>query len=91
MFHHKLDSSINITNFDGSNSDQLEIATNEWINVVKSAMDLAIPKSSYKFICQLKTTAEIKNLELQFKNLYRHASRYGWTIQRYREYIRIKT
>ncbi len=39
------------------------------MNVVKQTMDRAIPKSNYKFIYQLKTTPEIRNLENQFKTL----------------------
>ncbi len=50
LFHHKLDSKINITNFDENNVEQLEEATKDWIKSVKSAMDIAIPKSSYQHI-----------------------------------------
>lgn len=80
-----------MTNFDGNNAEQLENATLNWIKAVKSAMDSAIPKSSYQYLYQLKTTPEIKNLETQFKNLNQYATLYGWTHQSYRDYLRIKT
>ncbi len=54
LFQHKLDSQINVLNLDGNNEEQLENATMNWIKVVKSAMDTAIPKSTYQFIYQLK-------------------------------------
>ncbi len=91
LFHHKLDSKINISNLEGSNVEQLEAATKDWIKIVKSAMDIAIPKSSYQHIYQLKTTPEIKNLETQFKYLKEFATHFGWTPATYREYLRIKT
>ena len=79
LFHHKLDSKINISNLEGKNVEQLEETTKDWIKNVKSAMDVAIPKSSYQHICQLKTTPKIKDLETQFKNLKEFATHFGWT------------
>ncbi len=69
LFKHKLDSQISVTNLDNNSVEQLENATKNWIKVVKNAMDTAIPKSTFKFTYQLKTTPEIRNLETQFKNL----------------------
>ncbi len=60
------------------------------MNVVKQAMDKAIPKSHYKFIYQLKTTPDIRNLENQFRTLKQNALVNGWTNDNYREYIRIR-
>jgi len=91
LFHHKLDSRMIVTNFEGSNDEQLENATIDWINIVKSAMDIAIPKSTHQYIYQLKITPEIKDLESHFNNLKQYATLHGWTLQRYREYLRIKT
>ncbi len=54
-------------------------------------MDTAIPKSTHKYIYQLKTTPEIRDLETQFKNLKQYSTLNGWTQQIYREYIRLKT
>ncbi len=63
LFHHKLDSQINVINYDASNVEQLENTIMDWIKTVKSAMDIAIPKSTHQYIYQLKTTPEIKDLE----------------------------
>ncbi len=76
---------------DGSNVEQLENATLNWIKVVKNATDTAIPKSTHQYIYQLKTTPEIRNLEIQFKNLSLFATHFSWTFYTYREYLRIKT
>ncbi len=54
-------------------------------------MDVAIPKSSYQHIYQLKTTPEIKDLQTQFNNLKEFAKHFGWTPVTYREYLRIRT
>ncbi len=40
-------------------------------------MDKAVPKSSHKYVYQLKTTQEIRNLENQFKILKQHAVNNG--------------
>ena len=53
-------------------------------------MDRTIPKSSYKFIYQLKITPEIRQLENQFKLLQQNAAIHGWSYEHYREYIRIR-
>ncbi len=58
---------------DGSAVQQLENATLNGIKVVKNAMDTAIPKSTHQYIYQLKTTPEIRNLEIQLKNLRQFA------------------
>ena len=91
LFHHKLDTKIKTSNLDGSNVEQLEEATKDWMKNVKSAMDIAIPKSFYQHIYQLKTTPEIKDLETQFNNLNEFATHFGWIPVTYREYLRIKT
>ncbi len=62
-----------------------------WIKVIKSAMDTAIPKTTHQFIYQLKSTPEIRNLESQFRNLKEFADFFGWTLQTYREYLRKRT
>ncbi len=91
LFQQKLDSQINVTNFDGCNSEQLENATLSWIKAVKTSMNAAIPTSTHKITYQLNRTQEIKDLETQFKNLKEFADYFGWTMQTYREYQRIKT
>ena len=91
LFQNKLDQKVNITELDGNTLEQLEDATKSWTNAVKNAMDIAIPKSNYQYIYQIKTTPEIKNLENQYKTLKEFAAYFGWTIQTYREHQRIKT
>ena len=54
-------------------------------------LNIAIPKTSYQYTYQLKTTPEIRNFEIQFKNLSQFATHFGWTLYTYREYLRIKT
>ncbi len=68
-------------NLDNKSVEQLENEIMNWIKVVKNAMDATIPKSTYKFTYQLKTTPEIRNLETQFKNLKESAEFFGWTLQ----------
>ena len=53
-------------------------------------MNISIPKTSYQYTYQLKTTPEIRNLEIQFKNLSQFAAHFGWTLYTYREYLREK-
>jgi len=91
LFQYKLDSQINVMNFEGNTVEQLENATLRWIKNIKNAMDVAIPKSSYQYTYQLKTTPEIKYLENQHKSLMEFAEHFGWTMQTYREHQRIKT
>ncbi len=79
-----------MTNLDNKSVEQLGNAIMNWIKVVKNVMDAAIPKSTYRFTYQLKTTPEIRNLETQFKNLKGFVQFVGWTLQTYREYSRIK-
>ncbi len=62
-----------------------------WLKTVQNALAAAIPKSSYQYIHQLKTTPEIKNLENQYKTLKEFAEHFGWTMQSYREQQIIKT
>ena len=91
LFKHKVDSQINVTDFEGHNTEQIEDALNKWIQVIENAMDTAIPKSNYQFIYQLKITPEIKDLQIQYKNLKDFATHFGWSVQTFREYQRIKT
>ncbi len=42
-------------------------------------------------IYELKTSPKIKELENQYTTLLEFANYFGWTIQTYREYQRIKT
>ncbi len=49
LFQYKLDFQINVTNFHGSDSEQLENATLNWIKTVKSSMDTVIPTSTHHF------------------------------------------
>lgn len=57
-FQLKLDSHINVTNYEGNNAEQLENATKKWIRVIKSAMDSGIPKSTHQYTYQIKTTLD---------------------------------
>lgn len=91
LFKLKLDTQITVRNLEGFNTAELENETTNWIKALKNAMDVAIPKSTFQYKCQLKTTPEIRNLEREFKNLNEFASHFGWTLQTYREYQRIKT
>ncbi len=90
QFHTKLDSQSIVSNFDGNTSEQIEHATQKWLNDVKKAMEVSIPRSFYKYQYQLRKTPEIRNLEVLFKHLKEHAELYGWTLQRYRKYLRIR-
>ncbi len=54
-------------------------------------MDTAVPKSFHKITYQFKTTPQIRNLETQFNNLRKFSDSFGWTLQTYREYLRIRT
>ncbi len=54
-------------------------------------MNTAISKTTYQYICQLRTTPEFRDLEAQYKTLKQFATHFGWTIQTFREYQRIKT
>ncbi len=86
MLQQKLDSQINLINFEGKNLEQIETELTNWTNIVKNSMNTAIPKTNYQFICQLKTTPEIRDLEAQSKILKQFATHFGWTIQTFREY-----
>lgn len=90
IFKETLNNKINIKDLNECNLKELEEATNEWMEIVKQAMNKAIPKTTYKFIYQLKTTPEIKHLENQFKMLKQNATINGWTHDHYREFIRIR-
>ena len=90
LFQHKLDQQINVSDLEGDTPEQIEVATSTWIKAVKNAMDVAIPKSNYQCIYQLKTTPEVKHLENQYKIIREFASHFGWTLQTYRECQRIK-
>ena len=76
IFESKLDTKININNLDGSNAEQLESATLNWIKTVKNAKDTAIPKSSYQYKYQLKITPDLRDLETQFTRLKQYVSCY---------------
>ena len=91
LFQLELDSQINVTNLEGNTTEQLENATSRWIKDVKNATDVAIPKSSYDYKYQLKTTPEIKTLKTPYKTLIEFAQHFGWTFHTYRAHLRIKT
>ncbi len=56
----------------------------------EKAMDTAIPESSYKYLCKLKITQEIRELQRAFNILKQNAEIIGWTFNNYNEYIRIR-
>ena len=91
VFKQHLNSRINVTNLENTTTEQLENATLSWIQTIKNAMEVAIPKSNYQYTCQLKITEEIKNLESQYKILIEFAEHFGWTMETYRQQQRIKT
>lgn len=91
VFKQHLDSHISVTNLENSTTEQIENVTINWIQTIKNAMEVAIPKANYQYTYQLKITEEIKNLETQYKNLRAYAENFGWTIDTYREQHRIKT
>ncbi len=91
VFKQNLDQHINVTNLESSTTEQIENATLNWIQTIKNAMELAIPKSNYQYTYQLKITEDIRNLEAQYRNLKTNAEVFGWTIDSYREQQRIKT
>ncbi len=69
QFKYNLHSQINITSLDNMSVEQLKNATTRWIKAVKNPIDTAIlPKTCHKFMYQLKTTPQIRNLEIQFNN-----------------------
>ncbi len=90
-YFEKLNNRTQLNNLNNCNLEQIETATNKWMETVKKATDKAIPKTSYKYVYQLKITPEIRNLEFQFNILQHQAEQNGWTNASYREYIRIRT
>ncbi len=60
LFDKKIDTQINVTDFEGCNIEQIENVLTDWTPIMKSAMDVAIPKANYQFIYQLKVTPEKK-------------------------------
>ena len=90
QFKVTLDNKINLKDLNDTNVEQIEKETTEWMECVTKAMDKTIPKSSYKYIYQLKITPEITLLENQFKYLQHNATINGWSYQHYREYQRIR-
>ncbi len=91
VFRQHLDSHISVTNLETSTTEQIEKATLNWIQAIRNAMEVAIPKSNYQYTYQLKITDGIRNLETQYRNLKVNAEVFGWTIDTYREQLRIKT
>ncbi len=91
LFQQKLDSQIIIINFEESTAEEIERALTPWTNVVKNAMDTVIPKSNYQCIYQFETTPEIRALENHYRTLIEFATYFGWTMQAYTEFQRIKT
>ncbi len=91
LFQRKLDSQINVTNLEDKTLEETENALVTWTKVVKNVMGAAIPKSNHQYVYQLKTTSEIRALEIQHKTLSEFATHFGWTTQTYREFHRIKT
>ena len=67
LFKETLNKNITLKNLNNCSTEKLEQATKEWMETVKEAIDKAIPKSNHKFIHQLKSSPEIRNLEKQFK------------------------
>ncbi len=57
---------------------------------VKKAMDIAIPKSSNKYLNQLNITQEVRELQRAFSLLKQNAETMSWTFNNYNEYIRIR-
>ncbi len=60
------------------------------MTTINEAMEKYIPKREHKFVYQLKTTPEIKTLELAYKILKQNADRNGWSINNYNEFLRIR-
>ncbi len=54
-------------------------------------MNTAIPKTTRQYTYQLKTTPEIRDLENKYQTLTEFAKYFGWILQTYREYQRIKS
>ena len=89
LFKKTLDNKIT-KNLQNSTKEQLEHETKKWLNIVRQAMDIAIPKTTYKPIYQIHTTPEIKQLERLYAILKNNAEKNGWNRNNYREYIRIR-
>ncbi len=53
-------------------------------------MEKHISKRDHKFFYELKTTPEIKALELSYKTLKQYAEGHGWTLGNYGEYVKIR-
>ncbi len=53
-------------------------------------MGMSTSKTNYKPIYQTITTTEMKNLERTYNTFRNNADKNGWTMQSYKEYLRIR-
>ncbi len=90
LFQHTLDAKISVKDLENCTIQQIEYETNKWMETVKEAIDKSIPKTTYRPIYQTVVTPEINLLEKSYNILRNNAERYGWTIDYYKEYIRIR-
>ncbi len=89
-FEHKVDNNIQLSDVNSCNTQQTEEVVENWMRSAKKAKDIAIPKSSYKYLYQLKITQQNRERQRAFNMLKEKAEIIGWTFNNYNEYKRIR-
>ncbi len=89
-FKNILENNIEVTTLNNYTPAQIENEVNKWLITVKTAMEKSIPRSTYRPTYQTPSTPQIRTLEREFNELSKNAQTHGWTINNYREYIRIR-
>ena len=85
-----LDNNIEVTPLNNYTPAQIENEVDKWLTKVKTAMGKSIPRSNYRLTYQTSLTPQIRTLEREFNELSKNAQTHGWTINNYRQYIRIR-
>lgn len=90
LFRNTLEQKTQVKPLHNYTPQQVEEEVTNWINTVKDAMCTAIPKTNFKPFYQTPTTQTIRDLQTQYNALSTNANIYGWTVNNYREYVRIR-
>ena len=89
-FKNILDQNIELKTLNNYTPNQVEEEVTKWLNTVKDAMNKSIPKTNFKLSYQTPITPHIKILEAAYNNLSKNADTNGWTLNNYREFVRIR-